>query len=328
MIFFVSKLERKLVSRDWDTINHLNEVADVIKSFELSLDEWYMLHGRLKGLFSETYVENFNVNFQNVLKRVSVKLDGGKIRLHSLREEEARNVDEMRAQEEQDRLRVEQNRRDSEVEIQVAEYKCCKLLSSTLCASCRVDVKHLADYHLSDLKTNVTNFTFELREILIKITSFFKLVPHCGVEGQKMTYELWELRDASVSEVTQSSNELGSLIRERGITEEKLRNGLGLQIQLPKFKRYDSEMDVYSFRSEFEKLIQPTVRRQFWADYLKRNYLADSALTFVEKLEGIDRFIWQCAAPLTEQSQFIRKTSCIVANSRRCKNRRGSVITY
>ena len=211
--FFVSKLERKLVSRDWDTINDLNEVADVIKSFELSLDEWYMLHGRLKGL-SETYVENFNVNFPNVLTRVSVQLDGGEIRLkklHSLREEEARKVDEMRAQEEEDRLRVEQNRRDSEEEIQVAEYKSCakhlyseiKLLSSTLCASCRVDLKHLNDYHLLDLKTNVTNFTFELREILNKITSFSKLVPHCGVEGQKMTHELYELRDASVSEVFQ-----------------------------------------------------------------------------------------------------------------------------
>ena len=38
-------------------------------------------------------------------------------------------------------------------------------------------------------------------------------------------------------------------------------------------------MDVYSFRSEFEKLIQPTLRRQFWADYLKGNYLAGSALS-------------------------------------------------
>ena len=223
-----------------------------------------MLHGRLKGLFSKTYVENFNVNFQNVLKRVSVKLDGGKIRLkklHSLREEEARKVDEMRAQDEQDRLRVEQNRRDSKEEIQVAEYNSCakhlyseiKLLSSTLFASCRVDLKHLDDYHLLDLKTNVTNFTSELREILNKITSFSKLVPHCGLEGQKMTYELCELRDASVSEMTQFSNELGSSIRECDITEEKLRNGLGLQIQLPKFMGYDSEMDVYSFRSEFEK---------------------------------------------------------------------------
>ena len=34
------------------------------------------------------------------------------------------------------------------------------------------------------------------------------------------------------------------------------------------------------------------MRRQFWADYLKRNYLASSALTLVEKLEGINE-IWE-----------------------------------
>ena len=64
-----------------------------------------------------------------------------------------------------------------------------------------------------------------------------------------------------------------------------------MKIELQKFKGYESKTDIYSFRTEFEKLIQPTVQKQYWVDHLKKNYLGGSALTLVEKIETIDE-IW------------------------------------
>ena len=46
------------------------------------------------------------------------------------------------------------------------------------------------------------------------------------------------------------------------------------------------------FRAEFEKLIQPSLLKKLWPDYLKRNYLSGSAFTLVEKIENIDE-IWK-----------------------------------
>ena len=56
-----------------------------------------------------------------------------------------------------------------------------------------------------------------------------------------------------------------------------------MKINLPKFSGYDSQMDFYTFKSEFKKLVEPVIQKQYLSDYLKRNYLTGSALSLVEK---------------------------------------------
>ena len=52
------------------------------------------------------------------------------------------------------------------------------------------------------------------------------------------------------------------------ISEEKLRNASGVS-ELASFKGYDSKLVIYSFKTEFEKLIQPTIQKRHWVDILK-----------------------------------------------------------
>ena len=85
---------------------------------------------------------------------------------------------------------------------------------------------------------------------------------------------------------------LHTIFSERDISEEKLRNVNTLSIELAKFKGYDSKLDIYSFKTEFEKLIQPITLKRYWVDTLKNNYLAGPAFTLVEKCEEIDK-IWE-----------------------------------
>ena len=70
--------------------------------------------------------------------------------------------------------------------------------------------------------------------------------------------ELCEVRVNSPNAVTNFSNNLGDLIRERDISEEKLKYSL----KNLKFEGYDSDMDVYTFRAEFEKLIEPVIQKK------------------------------------------------------------------
>ena len=51
-------------------------------------------------------------------------------------------------------------------------------------------------------------------------------------------------------------------------------------------------MNVFTFRSEFKKLIEPNVQKVLWADYLKKNCLAGAAYNLVFSIENIDA-IWE-----------------------------------
>ena len=73
---FLAKLKRKFTTLDWDRINDYNESSLGINVFETSLDEWYSVHGKLKGLFGVAY-DNFEETFPEIVERISEK---GKLR--------------------------------------------------------------------------------------------------------------------------------------------------------------------------------------------------------------------------------------------------------
>ena len=41
----------------------------------------------------------------------------------------------------------------------------------------------------------------------------------------------------------------------------KLKNSKDLEIKLPEFRGYASDIDIYTFRSEFKKLVEPFLRK-------------------------------------------------------------------
>ena len=65
-----------------------------------------------------------------------------------------------------------------------------------------------------------------------------------------------------------------------------------LQIELSKFSGYQGKIDYFTFKSQFKKLIEPTVQKKYWADYLKKNYLDGLAFTLVDK-ENDYETIWK-----------------------------------
>lgn len=166
------------------------------------------------------------------------------------------------------------------------------MLYSSLSNSCSTNLNVLSDHHLLDLRKTIPTLTADLRNILDKIISFSTVAVHDTPEGKRMMDELIIIRSNSAAEITRFSNELGQLIHTRDVSEEKLKSALTLDIDLPKFNGYDSKIDVYQFRSEFEKLIEPSLQKQYWADYLKKKCLAGGALVLVDQIKDIDD-IWK-----------------------------------
>ena len=80
-------------------------------------------------------------------------------------------------------------------------------------------------------------------------------------------------------------------VETRDLSEEKIRNALGLKVEIPRFCGYDSPLDIYTFREQFEKFVVPYVQRNLLPDTLKWNYLVDPVLTLVKELKNMDE-IW------------------------------------
>ena len=57
---------------------------------------------------------------------------------------------------------------------------------------------------------------------------------------------------------------------------------MNLNIKLPKFKGYDSQIDIYTFQLEFEKIYLRSTPKRMLADVLKKNHLNDPALSLVK----------------------------------------------
>ena len=117
--------------------------------------------------------------------------------------------------------------------------------------------------------------------------------------GDLLKYKVGEIE---VTEVTKRYDNLlkdfaeynAGLITEieiREISKEKLFKESKLNIKLDKFKNYDSLTDIYTFKSNFEKIYAKTTPSRLMPDLLKNNFLDEPALSLVKSIDDIAE-IW------------------------------------
>ena len=81
-------------------------------------------------------------------------------------------------------------------------------------------------------------------------------------------------------------------VQKRELDKEQSFSASFINVKLQKFKGLSSEMDVYSFRSEFEKLYTKDTPKKMLSNLLKHNHLANPALAMVKSLDDINE-IWK-----------------------------------
>ena len=156
----------------------------------------------------------------------------------------------------------------------------------------KVDLDGLGDYQILEIHQDRKNADSEVASVMRKVTELSVLVPSGGQKVAHLFDQISKTRDRLCQKREAFFAKLENIILERDITVDKLRSAAELPIELPKFSGYDGKIDVFSFKSEFVKLVEPRVQKIYHADYLKRNYLAGPALILVEKETKYER-IWE-----------------------------------
>ena len=78
----------------------------------------------------------------------------------------------------------------------------------------------------------------------------------------------------------------------RELEKHNLFKEANLNIKLCKFKGYGSDIDIYTFQTDFEKLYSRTTPKHLKPDLLKNNFLQEPALSLVKYVDNIDE-IWK-----------------------------------
>ena len=136
----------------------------------------------------------------------------------------------------------------------------------------------LSDYQVLVISKD-KSYDIEFNDILEKITILASLVEIGGDAAQSLLDNAIWKRNLITRKRKDFLGNLQSVLLGRDITPDKLKNASILRVDIPKFSGYDSRMDFFTFKSEFRKLIEPTVQKKYWADFLKRNDLCGVALT-------------------------------------------------
>ena len=153
----------------------------------------------------------------------------------------------------------------------------------------KIPLDPLGDHKLFELSKATDGLNSDLNDVLAKITSF---VSSTGIESKEHMVILNPLVNDVIAAKNDYMENLSALILSRDLCEEKLRNVSGLNVHLGKFTGYESEMDIFTFRSQFKKLVEPHVQSRLLVDVLKGNHLGSNVLKLVKHLPDIET-VWK-----------------------------------
>ena len=83
------------------------------------------------------------------------------------------------------------------------------------------------------------------------------------VTGDMLTQALSK-RDHVAALKKDFQKNLSRILVDRDVTPDKLKNATSLDIELGKFSGYDCAIDFFTFKSDFQRVKEPTVQKNTW----------------------------------------------------------------
>ena len=263
------KIEQVNDSMDFREASDISEVKGYIQKMETFLNEYFDLAGRCRLSLRDEYDKE---HFEGRFKSISDDIKTAKILKRKLSEIKA-SVELVNSKES---IKYDQVLRGENLYEEITQRL------ENLDLKYEQDLENLGDYQILEISQN-RNLDIEFNTVLEKVTDLSALVSGGGDEVRKMLENAIQKRDLVSIKKKEFFKKLHSIIIRRDVTPDKMKNATTFRIDLPKFSGYESNMDFYTFKSEFIKLVEPVVQKQYLSDFLKRNYLSGSALTLVEK---------------------------------------------
>eukprot|EP00794_Sanderia_malayensis_P001140 gene1140-500_t len=146
------------------------------------------------------------------------------------------------------------------------------------------------DQYLLQLKSEIPEREKTLHTIADRYERLLKF-PLCNSKLSTLIEIIGVQYSKVKSRKAEFTSTVHALIEKREVLKHKSFNEMKLNIDLKKFSGYDSAIDIYSFKSNFEKLHLRNTPKKLLADLLTNNYLSDPALSLVKDVSEID-VIW------------------------------------
>ena len=192
-----------------------------------------------------------------------------------------------------DKVLAEQRARNEQImACSMDLYAELKARYDTLLSKCAIDISQLGDNEILQFKKREDALNLELREFIDKITSYTQYVAPCRDLAENDISTLNKMREIVVDKLHDTFAKINDRILQDDITEEKLKSATEVDIELKKFKGHTSEMDVYTFKEQFKKYVEPHHQRKLLPDILKNKYLTGNAYTLVAKIDDLET-IWE-----------------------------------
>ena len=263
-------------------LTNIVEIRENCSKLEHFLEDYYRLLSKAKIGLAGDFEKTFGTAFDDMIVLIRDKINQGKeavTKIQSDLDETAAKAKAEHEQEVQKQFVVEQ-KFQAGVLLSEIKNRC-----DTLTLKCKSSVlANMTDHQLFERQKNMESLDNEMREIFGKVTAFSKIASMCGELKDEMLKEPEALQKKALGARNVFAKELHSIVTARDISEEKLKNLSGLTIELPKFQGYDSKIDIYTFKSEFEKLIQPKHQKRYWIDILKKIIWLGQHLFLLKKL--------------------------------------------
>ena len=147
------------------------------------------------------------------------------------------------------------------------------------------------DEDIESRKGQLAENTREADNLSNKFQKVLEILPESYPNRVTVVAEMTRNYDTVMKNKDIYKRTLEEEIKSRELEKEKTFSSSAINVQLKPFEGFVSELDIYSFRSEFEKLYKkmPTSKLP---DILKHNHLKNPALAMVKSLDKIEE-IWE-----------------------------------
>ena len=274
-------IEQNVISSDLDDIateNDIEEMAgDEVNNITTKVNtlrtRFKTIHSELQLLTSDRYEEQYLKTFDRTILSVKAIMKRSNSRLKNLRHQDE----------------FKQNTRQ-EKSINTQRFL-MKEVTCTLKSLYTIFTQEPDEYSYDELILAERNLQTNLQSMNSVSKHMEKILSSDNFDSEEIdkvtdTYhKINELKTAYV-------NKLQAEIKGQEVAKEQKFQSSKLNIKLTKFKGYDSTVDFYTFKSDFEKLHARSTPSALLPDLLKNNYLDGPALVLVKGVDKIEE-IWR-----------------------------------
>ena len=230
----------------------------------------------------------FGDTFENEAKKVNTFIKLARIKINKLKTTELQN------KEQHDILiRDEQYKAELTSKISICEnlYRNINARISSLRQKC-LNVSTMSDSEVLDARKDFHLLDSGYNEILDRTTKLCETSSPKIQATNDLVLDVERAQNDLLRVINAFKEDVADAISSRDLSYEKLKNASTLGIKLPIFTGYDSSVDYYTFKSDFERLVATRIQASLLPHYLRNNYLGGQALQLVKEIDDLPT-IWE-----------------------------------